>query len=160
MYREYTILLDPPTYTPPTITAPTPSPAPAASAVSRTRPVVQRARPSKQQTTGSVAGTYGPVKRSETLWVIADKTRPDSAVSVEQMMMALHKVNPHAFQHDNVNLLRTGVTLDLPREPKRPKDESMAPTPADTETASVKAIAVPPAEAPGEAALGEPSEQE
>jgi pilus assembly protein FimV len=77
-----------------------------------TTPRAPQARP-VAAVNGSV--TYGPVKRSETLWVIADKTRPDSAVSVEQMMMALHKVNPHAFQHDNVNLLRAGVTLNLPQ---------------------------------------------
>jgi pilus assembly protein FimV len=110
MFREYTVLLDPPTYTPPTIAAPATVavPAPRVS----TTPRAPQARPA-----AAVNGnaTYGPVKRSETLWVIADKTRPDSAVSVEQMMMALHKVNPHAFQHDNVNLLRAGVTLNLPQ---------------------------------------------
>ncbi len=52
---------------------------------------------------------YGPVKQGDTLWVIARNSRPDNRVSIEQMMMALQRRNPDAFNRGNVNLLRRGA---------------------------------------------------
>ena len=40
---------------------------------------------------------YGPVRRSETLWSIAARLRPDDSVSVQRMMLAILEANPEAF---------------------------------------------------------------
>ncbi len=104
LLKEYAILLDPPTYHPVVASA-------SASAGNEPRPDDTGAD------TRSAAGrwqNYGPVKSSETLWVIATRTRPDKGVSVEQMMMALQRANPTAFRRGNINLLRQGVVLKVP----------------------------------------------
>ena len=58
--------------------------------------------------------TYGPVRRSETLWSIASRVRPDTSVSVQHMMLALLEANPDAFAFSNVNALNAGSTLRVP----------------------------------------------
>ena len=57
---------------------------------------------------------YGPVRASETLWSIAARLRPDNAVSVQRMMLAILEANPEAFAIRNVNALSAGATLRLP----------------------------------------------
>lgn len=57
--------------------------------------------------------SYGPVKAGQTLWAIAYKTRP-KGISRLHMMRAIHKLNPDAFEKGNINLLKKGVTLNLP----------------------------------------------
>jgi len=107
LLREYTILLDPPSSE---VNSAQTTPVPRAEAKTPKRPAAPQA---PRRETGS-AGQYGPVKRTETLWVIAARERPDSSVTVEQMMMALLHANPEAFQHGNVNFLKQGALLDVP----------------------------------------------
>lgn len=101
LVREYTIFLDP-RVKPPTsseggsLPGPTGQPAPVADA---------------ERASGA---SYGPVGQGETLWEIAEARRPDTSVTVEQMMMALLARNPEAFQHGNVNLLKQGSQLFMP----------------------------------------------
>ncbi|CAA6812634.1 MAG: Unknown protein [uncultured Thiotrichaceae bacterium] len=57
--------------------------------------------------------SYGPIKSGETLWGIAYKTRPNG-ISRLQMMRAIHKMNPNAFEKGNINLLNKGVMLKIP----------------------------------------------
>jgi pilus assembly protein FimV len=57
---------------------------------------------------------YGPVKKGDTLYRIADRVRSDKGLSVEQVMMALLKANRSAFVRNNVNNLKTGRILKLP----------------------------------------------
>jgi pilus assembly protein FimV len=108
LIREYTVLLDPPKSIFNT---------PAA------KPLVQS--PSKTSVTTSVTSTnyksasfdgdsYGPVIRTDTLWGVALKNRSEQTVTVHQMMLALLKANPRAFQHENVNGLKAGYTLSIP----------------------------------------------
>lgn len=61
-----------------------------------------------------IGDRYGPVAPTEALWSIANRLRPEGAVTVQQMMMALLRANPDAFFHDNVNWLKRGRTLRLP----------------------------------------------
>jgi len=75
---------------PPAPPAPAPAPAPAAP------------------------GQYGPVADGQTLWSIASSTRPDPAVTVNQMMLALQRANPEAFIDDNINQLKRGAVLRIP----------------------------------------------
>ena len=57
---------------------------------------------------------YGPVRKSETLWSIASRLRPDTSVSTQRMMLAILEANPEAFAFRNVNALRAGATLRIP----------------------------------------------
>ena len=59
---------------------------------------------------------YGPVVRFDTLWSLARELRPDSSVSVQQMMLALLRTNPDAFHHGNINWLKKGAVLWLPND--------------------------------------------
>jgi FimV-like protein len=58
--------------------------------------------------------TYGPVKRGETLWSIAKKTRPNHRVGVYTMMQAIEKLNPTAFDDLNKGTLHVGAKLQIP----------------------------------------------
>jgi len=120
LIREYTVLLDPPknvfvkpvqtkqqTRTP---TAKKKS-APQKSTYKYPDPQMPAAAPSY-----SSATSYGPVGRSETLSAIARDTKPSSAISLNQMMMALLNANPESFSNRNINGLKAGYTLDIPSE--------------------------------------------
>ena len=118
LLREYTVLVDPP------VTMPA-RPAVPAVPVSRTpAPVVQRpARQPARPATSPVrtaaapapsADSYGPIRRNENLWTIANRVRPGSDISVDQMMHALLRENPHAFMNNNINQLKAGATLRIP----------------------------------------------
>ncbi len=104
LVREYTILLDPPIYTPP-------------KTAGQRRPVAAASSPSSPtdaRASEAGAAVYGPVRASENLWTIAKKTRPSSSLSIEQMMLALQRKNPEAFRGNNVNRLRQGAVLTIP----------------------------------------------
>lgn len=63
----------------------------------------------------STPSEYGPVATGETLWEIANTTKP-AAVTPSQMMLALLRANPDAFFQDNVNALKRGAVLRIPGE--------------------------------------------
>ncbi len=136
LLREYTVLLDPPVYLPDqspanapvvstprssssqpsstsgTVSRPAPAPTPF-TAPAATAPVVQA--PSSQSGSGVVPGsTTGPVRRGDSLWGVANRSRPQN-VTVNQMMVALYRANPDAFM-GNMNLLRQGARLRVPTE--------------------------------------------
>ena len=54
------------------------------------------------------------VQRGDTLWEIAEQVRPDSGLSVQQVVMAIYRSNRHAFFEDNVNNLKAGKVLKIP----------------------------------------------
>ncbi len=54
------------------------------------------------------------VQQNDTLWSIANRMRPDSSVSVEQMMLALVRKNPEAFIQENINGVKRGYILRVP----------------------------------------------
>ncbi|HET7844568.1 MAG TPA: FimV/HubP family polar landmark protein [Xanthomonadales bacterium] len=72
-------------------------------------PVAEATPPPAAQT-----GEYGPVAAGETLWEIANATRTDTSVSMNQMMVAILRANPDAFYKDNVNALKRGAVLRIP----------------------------------------------
>ena len=55
------------------------------------------------------------MRRNETLWDIAKRVRPDSDISMQQMMIALLRANPEAFTANNINNLKAGATLQIPQ---------------------------------------------
>jgi pilus assembly protein FimV len=133
LLKEYTVLLDPPTYKE--------QPAPAVASPGRsdpgggpagrvertpTRPDSQvslsSAPRSTQPTTQSppqdrlTGDSYGMTDRDDTLWKIAQRSRPGDGVSVQQNMLAIQRLNPEAFIGGNINLLKAGYKLRLPKE--------------------------------------------
>jgi pilus assembly protein FimV len=119
--REYTVLLDPPVFQEtrinPLVDSPTSAVASTTSARSQ-QPVaapVAGAQSSYNRWANEAAapGTY-KVQPNDTLWQIAVETRPDRAVSPQQMMIALQNANPSAFIDSNINRLKSHQILRIP----------------------------------------------
>lgn len=110
LLREYTFLLDPvQLQAPPVVAAPRPAMGSAAPSATM-RPET----PVRERVAAPVADRY-QVKRGDTLRGIADKHRPQS-VNLDQMLIALFRENPAAFDEGNVNRLRAGAILQIPNE--------------------------------------------
>lgn len=142
MLREYTLFLDPPTFT-----APAPSPAidqrkeaPAAPAAPAVEPAPAQAMSPEPESVspttespgagGDAAGTspgdavqagatpaegeYGPVQGGDTLWRIASNWSQGSGLDMSTVMIAIQRSNPQAFINNNINLLRQGAILRMP----------------------------------------------
>ncbi|PKM21820.1 MAG: peptigoglycan-binding protein LysM [Gammaproteobacteria bacterium HGW-Gammaproteobacteria-14] len=114
LLREYTVLLDPPTFTEPV----TKAPAPAASTPAVTpAPAAPAQRPVQQAPVhDSSRGPDYVVRASDTMWRIALDNRPANSISVQQMLIAIQTLNPDAFIDGNVNLVREGTVLRMPSE--------------------------------------------
>ena len=132
LLKEFTVLLDPPTYAARPVAAPrlpeastselaglrlpdeapSPSVMTASGAASRTANGTAGGAASG---TGALLGdTYGVTDRNDTLWTIALQVRPDSSFSVHQTMLALLRLNPEAFIGNNINQLKAGYVLRVP----------------------------------------------
>lgn len=55
----------------------------------------------------------GPVRANQTLWSLASNNRPAASVAMDQMLVALYRSNPQAFD-GNMNLMLKGATLLVP----------------------------------------------
>ena len=121
LFREYTVLLDPPLYDPDKRITES---SPAATRAAPRRPAAPRPEPRARAATDSPdsgrtyysGGDYGPIVATDTLWSIADTTRPSASISVNQMMLALLRANPDAFITQNINGLKSGHILRMPTE--------------------------------------------
>ncbi|NOQ93578.1 MAG: hypothetical protein GQ547_02955 [Methylophaga sp.] len=122
LIREYTVLLDPPKNV---FVKPQVAPAPESKKKvvtekktsipkKTTYPDPDPEMPAQVTNRYSSATSYGPVGRSDTLWVIAKNTKPSSVISQNQMMMAILNANKTSFRHGNINGLKAGYTLDIP----------------------------------------------
>jgi len=108
MLREYTLFLDPPTFS-------QPAPAPRIDAES----AAQSLQPAPATTTvgdAAILGTdeYGPVQRGDTLWRIAMDWSAGSGLNINKVMLAIQRENPQAFSRNNINLLHRGAILRMP----------------------------------------------
>jgi len=56
----------------------------------------------------------GPTSESDTLWSIATQLRPSSKVSVQQTLLAIYRLNPQAFENQNIHSLIPGSVLRVP----------------------------------------------
>lgn len=83
---------------------------------------------------GEGLALYGPVKPGETLWSIAVNLRPDASVMVDQVLLALYKANPRAFE-SGLNSLLKGAML---RVPTREQMLSVSPEDAHTEISRLR----------------------
>ncbi|GLR03590.1 ATPase AAA [Vibrio hyugaensis] len=57
---------------------------------------------------------YGPTNKNETLWSIASQLRPSRNVSVQQTLLAIYRINPQAFDNQNIHELIPGSRLRVP----------------------------------------------
>jgi pilus assembly protein FimV len=173
LLREYTVLLDPPVLMPApvqVITAPvTRTVAPESAAV--TAPAAPVATPSAtpampepapaSAAAPANANQYGPIRSSETLWSIANRTRPDRSVSPDQMMQAILQANPDAFISNNINSLKAGQILHIPTASEVAAVDAAAAHAAtlkqNEEWRNRRATAAAPAPAPVPAPTQEPA---
>ena len=56
----------------------------------------------------------GPVQRGETLWAIASTYKANRDFSINQAMLAIQRLNPEAFNRNNINSLKQGAILRMP----------------------------------------------
>ncbi|MGY3916101.1 FimV/HubP family polar landmark protein [Aeromonas australiensis] len=77
------------------------------------QPVRATAQPVVRQVTAN-AGSYGPVRPTDTLWSLATKYRPSTSVSVYQTMVAIYEKNPRSFADGNINHILVGSRIQLP----------------------------------------------
>ncbi len=117
LYREYTVLLDPPTYTEP-VPAPSPAARPTATTTTAAPTAGQRDTASRVEATATTVPLSGAnkytVRPNDTLWEIAKRVRPDTTITMEQMMIGLRDTNPAAFIDNNINGVRQGYVLQIP----------------------------------------------
>ena len=134
LLREYTLLLDPPLYSPETAAVSAPA-LPVATAAPVPKPVAAPAKApiwptastpvapvasnaSKQAPTapvaasGKIEGDQYKTSQRDTLWEIAERVRGGG--SVHQTMLAIQELNPSAFIDGNINRLKSGQVLRIP----------------------------------------------
>jgi pilus assembly protein FimV len=139
LMREYTVLLDPPVYSPgenartsAPVTAPTAGAPPAAvrkQAAPKAQPAPAETGPPESAATvsgaaplpessgfasqGSANAGTVQVAKGDTLTKIARSLHADTPASIDQTMIALYRSNPDAFG-GNINILRRGSVLRVP----------------------------------------------
>ena len=134
LLREYTLLLDPPMYSPapvvtaaprlpvaaapaprPQTVAPTPRPiTPSASTPARPAAPVAPTPAAAPAAASKIDGDQYKTTSSDTLWEIAQRSRQGG--SVHQAMLAIQDLNPGAFLDGNINRLKSGQVLRLPTD--------------------------------------------
>ena len=67
-----------------------------------------------QQSDNQPSKFFGPTLESDTLWSIATRLRPSNAVTVQQTLFAIYRLNPQAFENQNIHSLMPGSNLRIP----------------------------------------------
>ncbi|KPM90538.1 AAA family ATPase [Vibrio alginolyticus] len=57
---------------------------------------------------------FGPAGENQTLWSIASELRPSRGVTVQQTLLAIYRINPQAFENQNIHELIPGSRLRVP----------------------------------------------
>ncbi|MCU0971939.1 MAG: LysM peptidoglycan-binding domain-containing protein, partial [Gammaproteobacteria bacterium] len=127
LLREYTVLLDPPVFSPAPAASEAPVAAPRATAApavparpAPAAPVASAPAPSESRPSRAVAaplaleaGSTYRVRPNDTLWKIASAANPGPRSEVNRAMVAIYQANPQAFG-GNINVLRAGSELAIP----------------------------------------------
>ncbi|CAI2294479.1 FimV/HubP family polar landmark protein [Vibrio parahaemolyticus] len=74
---------------------------------------IERALPTPPENT-QPSRFFGPTGENQTLWSIASELRPLRNVSVQQTLLAIYRINPQAFDNQNIHELIPGSRLRVP----------------------------------------------
>ncbi|EPW4406919.1 FimV/HubP family polar landmark protein [Vibrio parahaemolyticus] len=74
---------------------------------------IERALPTPPENT-QPSRFFGPTGENQTLWSIASELRPSRNVSVQQTLLAIYRINPQAFDNQNIHELISGSRLRVP----------------------------------------------
>ncbi len=74
---------------------------------------IERALPTPPENT-QPSRFFGPTGENQTLWSIASELRPSRNVSVQQTLLAFYRINPQAFDNQNIHELIPGSRLRVP----------------------------------------------
>ncbi|WP_339510398.1 FimV/HubP family polar landmark protein [Pseudomonas sp. RL_15y_Pfl2_60] len=137
LLREYTVLLDPPLYSPQAaaapraaVTAPIARPAPRPAARPATQAQASRPASNSAASTAApstVASNQYRTQKNDSLWEVAQRSRQNG--SIHQAMLAIQDLNPDAFIDGNINRMKSGEVLRLPTQAdinKRSQAEALA----------------------------------
>jgi pilus assembly protein FimV len=128
LLREYTVLLDPPVFSPAPAASETPvaaprTPAAPAAPAAPVRPAPSATvtpAPSESRPSRAVVaprsvepGSTYRVRPNDTLWKIASAANPGPRSEINRAMVAIYQANPQAFG-GNINVLRAGSELAIP----------------------------------------------
>lgn len=122
LLREYTLLLDPPLYSPQTtvaaapqlpIAAPAPRPSAAPAAPRSAAPAAAPRPVAPAPASRAISGSEYKTTANDTLWEIAQRV---GGGSINQTMLAIQDLNPDAFIGGNINRMKSGQVLRLPDE--------------------------------------------
>jgi pilus assembly protein FimV len=146
LYREYTVLLDPPSSAAYRSLA-----APAASTVPVSAPTVTRAEavePARREVLPAAQqGNRYSVVSGDSLWKIAERLAAETGQVTPQVLMNdIHALNPQAFINGDINRLRAGAQLLLPDSVAGVP--SAVVEPAVAATAAPETVAAPSAQLP------------
>ena len=120
LLREYTLLLDPPLYSPEIAAAVAPQ-LPVAAPISRPAAEPRQMPRSAALSSSAVSspesnpvqqGDQYKVTPNDTLWEVAERARQGG--TVHQAMLAIQDLNPDAFIGGNINRMKNGQVLRLP----------------------------------------------
>ena len=117
LLREYTLLLDPPLYSPEIAAAVAPQlpvSAPASKPSSPVRAPSASPMSAPSATPSALQGDQYKVTPNDTLWEVAERARQGG--TVHQAMLAIQDLNPDAFIGGNINRMKNGQVLRLPTE--------------------------------------------
>ncbi len=110
MLREYTLFLDPPTYS-----QRAPAPRIDAERTTEAQPAPAPAITTVDDAAIFGADEYGPVQSGDTLWRIAMDWSVGRGLNINKVMLAIQRQNPQAFSSNNINLLLRGAILRMPQ---------------------------------------------
>ncbi|HHC7117392.1 TPA: FimV/HubP family polar landmark protein [Vibrio parahaemolyticus] len=74
---------------------------------------IERALPTPPENT-QPSRFFGPTGENQTLWSIASELRPSRNVSVQQTLLGIYRINPQAFDNQNIHELIPGSRLRVP----------------------------------------------
>ena len=116
LLREYTLLLDPPLYSPEiaaSVAPQLPVSAPISRPAAAPRQAPRAVAPSSiSSSSTALQGDQYKVTPNDTLWEVAERARQGG--TVHQTMLAIQDLNPDAFIGGNINRMKNGQVLRLP----------------------------------------------
>jgi len=118
LIREYTLLLDPPSYRSSLNGRPFKVNENAAKADAKTQQssITKAPAEPKRAATSVVGKGQYYITRKDTLWDIAIANRPSKRITPQQMMVLMQQKNPQAFPNGNINVMKANQVIDLPTQ--------------------------------------------